>query len=621
VFANPVRDEAPYIEDSFKVALNTSTGDINIFNANASSTNNWQDATYVVRDGIFVSLNNDVQPDYLSFANDIMSVKNAVSDFIPYDTIRLHFISGFTFSEFPPLLFRVSNQRNDGGRVDFCSVAINPDTSVSLLQFNPRPIFLTDAMYDKFVEIHIPSIKYINGDYYNTGLDQSLQLGASITPKIGGGYIGFVENAPINVYLHECKVSNDLLNTENNYTTYKTMVSNLMKELSVSQYNEWDGFGTYIGEAVDGDYIEFYAMFNGVFIDDLIGQLNGINPNDNWVIVHQLVVSELVNGDFLVTRTFMDMQEKFFDEPCVYRPVLKYAGIASAFAIDYTCRLLNKRDGNQVIRMGSYNSYNTKKYGKKMTTIPIEGEARSYKIYNKVIRSKADATRLFIDDGAVFDQSTNTSVKTVQSLVYVPVFFNLYNIAASNYGINTGSNEIVDNIFKQNDLRIVIKPFENAYKFRVYTTTSSGEYTPFNLSNSSDVTLQFTGSKGKIVVSHLGDSNRENLMEGEVIFVIPKDTSNSILDWCDRTMYISITTLASETSIDSVIYTMEWVPASEKNAADSYMATTLSTYSLSNNAASTTIEKPTGNNIPGYVSEVATKKQETSSVLKTQVAS
>jgi len=483
--------------------------------------------------------------------------------------VRFHFVAGFDFNDFRALILSVKHVENDDKSNLFANILLAPETIAELISFNPKPLFLGDALYDRYVDLFVPSIKNINEDYTAAPV-QSSTFVAAITPNSLGGSTGFIKNGTIYLGLSECaKRKTIFTNIGQKYDAFE--VSEYY-EAPLSQSNEFDGVGAYVNESAVGDFIEFYMTFNSGFPSDLIAILNSRNPADSWIIIHQISVFEQVGSAFINTSRFVFFQEDRFDEPNVFRPVLRNAHEAISLSIDYVSRLTNRRNGEQIIREASFSLVSPKKYGRNLITIPLLDKPQSQRIYNKIIRKNFEATKLFIEPSMLNDQNQafTNSTTTVTKTEYVPIFFNNSNISISNTSAlikTSDSNEEV--VFGPGKLRFVISPFDNLIKLKVYTSNSSSSSTtpiPLDLNiNSAKYRLVFETSNGKLAVDNTNNSNLENLSTGVIAFNVSKKDSEAIIQSSSRAVYL--VSVAQE-GTETLIYAGEWRRPTEQGDVD-----------------------------------------------------
>lgn len=530
--------------------------------ASYSSTKNIKDLTAVPIGGnTYVYIDSEKIPNYIDYAGNI-TVTPITGYNVVMDKVRFHFVAGFDFDSFRALILSIKNTENDGKINLFANILLSPETIDRLISFNPKPLFLGNALYDRYIDILVPSIKNINEEY-RTAVIPANTFVAAITPNELNS-TGFIYNAPLTISLAECTKATTIYS--NVGTTYQGYEATEIVEASLSQSNEFDNTGAFINEAADGDFIEFYLTYNSGFPEELISTLNLRNPADDWIIVHQLSIYEQIGSSFINTSRFVFFQEDRFDEPCIYRPVLRNANEAVSMSIDYLARLTNRRNGEQIIREGSFSLISPKKYGKKLITMPLLDKPQSQRIYNKIVKKNFEATKLFIEPTLnTSDTSTTTTTNTVVRTEYVPIFFNNNNISISNVNSLIKNNDKTEEvIFGPSKLRFILSPFDNILKLKVYTSASSissNTLIPLDLNiSSAKYRLVFETNHGNISIDNANNANLENLSTGVIVFNISKKDSEAILKSDSRITYL---VSVSQDNRETLIYSAQWRKSSE----------------------------------------------------------
>jgi len=570
-----------FYNEDFTFVENAITGEHQIFNTDASynTLKNIQDLSVVsIGNNSYAYLDSEKIPNYLAYNTQLTS--STLSGYnVVMDKIRFHFVAGFDFDNFKALILSINNTENNGTKCIFANILLAPETIAELIIFNPKPLFLSNAIYDRYVDIYVPSIKNINNDFVTAPIP-GITFAAAITPSISGP-VGFIENAPITLSLLECGTKKTIYtNTSITYDSYEVTEA---FTATLSQTNEFNNVGAYVNQSVVGDYLEFYLTFNSAFPAELIAILNNRNPSDDWIIVHQLSVFEQVGSAFINTARLVFFQEDSYDEPNVFRPVLKYAHEAISMSVDYIARLTNRRNGEQIIREASFNLVSPKKYGRNLINLPLLEKPQSQKIYNKIVKNNFEATSLFIEPTPVGRQpvvvpqspTTITQITEVVRTEFIPIFFNNNNISISNVNSmaqSTDSSEEV--IFAPGKLRFVLSPFDNVLKLKVFTeaTLANAENPLVSLDlnvNSAKYRLVFETTTGKISIDNVNDANRENLSTGQVTFNIAKKDSESITASSNRTLYL---VSVSQDGRETLMYTGEWRKPSEQAEVDAAIA-------------------------------------------------
>lgn len=562
-----------YYTDDFILLQNDHLDIHQIFNDDSSysSTRNIKDLTVVpISSNTYAYLDSEKIPDYLAYDSEF--TQTSITGYnVVMDKVRFHFVAGFDFDDFKALILNVTHEENTGKTNVFASVLLAPETIAELIIFNPKPLFLGNASFDRYVDLLVPSIKNINEEFVTSPTPASTFV-AAITPN-SSNYNGFIYNNQISIGLGECE-RRKTINTP--ATTYDSFEVSEFYTAQLSQTNEFDTTGATIYESTVGDYLEFYLTFNGGFPSDLISILNARNPSDDWIIIHQISVFEQIGTAFLNTSRFVFFQEEAFDEPNIFRPVLKNAESAVSMSVDYIARLTNRRNGEQIIREASFVLTSPKKYGKNLIKINLLDSPQSQKIYNKIIKKNFESTKLFIDRSLeqATELATTSAVTTQTTVEYVPIFFNNNNVSVS---IDSSLIKVKDSteevIFGQGKLRFILSPFDNVIKIKVYTTNSSSskkQQVPMDLNvTSPDYRLVFETDSGKISIANSNDPIQENLSTGLIAFNVSKKDSESIFNSNNRTVYL---VSVSQDGKETLMYTGEWRRPTEQSDVDSAIA-------------------------------------------------
>lgn len=546
-----------FLNDDVVLIDNKKADIFQIFNTDASfnTTRNIQDLTAIPIGGNKVAYaDSEKVPNYIDYDSDMVEIPvNGYN--VVYDRVRFHFIAGFDFEGFQALILSIRNRQNDGEKHIFANILLAPDTIGEVITFNSKPLFLSDSLYDRYVDVLVPSIKNINEEY-NTALNPATTFVAAITPTDTGS-TGFVTNAPIQITLSECG-RKEKLATNINDVQYDIYEITENYDASLSQTNEFDNVGAYINESTTGDFIEYYMTWNSGFPEELISILNRRNPSDDWVIIHQLSVFEQVGSTFINTTRQIIFQEDSWDEPLVFRPVLKNAGSAVSMSIDLLTRLTNRRNGEQIIREGSFTLLSPKKYGKKLNVIPLADEPQSQKVYNKIIKKNFESTKLFIEPTFApgFEGDPQAPAQIVNSIEYIPIFFSNNNISVSNNSGNVKTTDKDDEIiFGPGKLRFAMSPFDNAIKLRLFNVRNKKPI-PLDLNvNGASYRMVFELDSGKVSIEANLNANSSKLSNGQLLFNVSKKDSQRIFESKNQTVYI---TSVAQDGTETLMYTGEW---------------------------------------------------------------
>jgi len=475
------------INPEFKVLHNKYDGNVQSFNLNQYNnvTHNIQDYTVVhTSNNMYVNVDQDRVPDYIDYDDKLISYVPTQQHY-NYDIIRIHFLSGFKFTEFAANILNVTYPMNNGKFAILANVILNQSNYIDLVTLNPRPIYMNDGFFDKYVDIIIPSINKINIEYYTSNTPE-LTLGAKLTPRLNAagdgfdGHIGFLQNQPLMINLYQSDTYNEL---ELDGVKYDSYIINNVYNLSIMDSNKFDGVSVYINESDAGNFIEYGMLHFGNFPEGFISDLNKLDPNSNWVIIHEISVYEHIGAIEKKTGEYIHVQRDSYDEHMKFRPVLKYASDDVAFSIDYLMRFVDQNSGEQIMRHGSLTLTNPKSYGYDTRSISSNFTLNPYKIYNKlVVKSGIDKVDGFINDRNKEPRVIYVDkVKEVIKNRTVPYIVSIINVGLMNKSTYNKNTNLQNLIHGQGKLVLNITPFDNYYKFVVFDKTMDNKFTPMDL--------------------------------------------------------------------------------------------------------------------------------------------
>ena len=585
--STPIGDSSPpLLTSQFYLVDNKHLGIKQIYNTDGYSTQ-----THNTRDFSLIGLGgsrliyNDITliPMYSDFDPLITetTVSSELSINMVMDTMRFHFASGFNFTEVEHIIVGARHKLNNITQIQLANIILNSVTTASLFSYNTRPLFLANTIYDKYIDVKIPSIPWLDADFTQFGVN-------SFEHAVTGG-IGFIKNAPITVFLAEATQSDYFAPNNITYTQYQITQ---YYEGSVSQVNKFDTLGCYIEEAEDGDYIEFFATWNGAFPDSLIATLNEGGADQDWIISHQLTIYEHIGSDIVLSGNSLIYQESNFDTPLTYRPILKQAGFAVAMSIDYIMRLINKKNGDQIIKNASMSIINPNRYGKKLQKIELPNGPQSMRIYNKIEQKNFESNAIFT---AAVPSSTSTSapgtgtdadqikeltdalaaLNTLYTNVQIETtpFVKQANIKLSSGNVLAADGEQL--IYGQGEGLLVIDPVDNLIVVTIYTNNTnsrtSNATTPMNLVEGfTEVIFKLTfGNTTDFIFPNVTIANMTSLINGQILFKIPGIQAKLILENSEHNFMI---TKVDPNLSETLMYTGTWLSSVDYQAANAAAA-------------------------------------------------
>lgn len=449
--------------------------------------------------------------------NDLTS--NLVTT-IKYDKVKLHLLSGYDFPGLDGIILQIRwnewNENGTGGR-NFNAASQVYVKGEERINFNTNPLFVGDRLYDKYIEFLIPSLSEVNFDFWNS---------PSAPNTFGFNYtfnnVGFSENSQITAQLFEIDTTinergNRYFITGESYTT------------SFNSNDIYSYISAVVSENADNDYIEYYPTWNGQFIEDYIPVLNS-NGGD-WVVVNQLEVNEQIGTMMVNTYSLTSLQDTNLNQPAVFRPIIRNASLAVSFTIIYTMRLMNRANGQEIIRQATFTSFNPKKYGEKLNRINVLEGFRPMKVYNKIVKvSESDITQSVQYVGAPTVITQN---------VYVNSYYDVNMISIDS--TNNINEKLGGTVWQQGENVLFLSKFDNYVKFKIYTKSADKKQNiSLDLSSTGlNTKLAFIyDDQSKIYIDPILNQNAADLGAGEIMFRIDDSVSIKLLAGKNRDYYI-----------------------------------------------------------------------------------
>ena len=317
----------------------------------------------------YVSLDTDIGVPYNDFSPALTDSADLLQTFSPeldvaYDKIKIHFVAGFNFEGFDGIVFEALAPRRDSVMLNLSSINfLKTDTPT----FNPEPLLIADKLYATFIEWRVPSLYYMNNLF-------SAAQPNGVAYKITEGQ-GFLSTPPIT--LRASGIYETIV--ENAYSFYEMQEINSASILSRDIY---DNLYAQVVQSDNGDYFELSGQVTGSTFSNFIAQLN--SSGGQYVVFHEISVTEQVGQVFTQTSFQVITQDTEFDEPVLFRPIIKNANKAVSFSINYVLRLYNKADATQIIKNAKLTSFEPQVYGPNMIQVNLGVVPTVANVYNQI---------------------------------------------------------------------------------------------------------------------------------------------------------------------------------------------------------------------------------------------
>ena len=161
--------------------------------------------------------------------------------------------------------------------------------------------------------------------------------------------------------------------------------------------------------------------------------LSRSSSGGDYVVFHEINVSEQINTTFVKTSTQVFTQTTNFDNPILFRPIILNSAIAASFSINYMLRLYNRADNTQIVKIAKLTSFDVNKYGRRLMKINLGVVPTVANVYNQIAAD--DGKNIIVSKGVSTSKPGETSDQIVEQLVvktkYVTSFRDRINIKAA----------------------------------------------------------------------------------------------------------------------------------------------------------------------------------------------
>lgn len=514
----------------------------------------------------FVTLDTDYLVPYLNFDTKLTDVANLPVVFpsnigVYYDTVKFHIVSGYNFDNLDGIILQIKFQERTGKKATILQLLVTK-SDVSLPSLNPNPIYLGGALYDHYVEAKIPA--YANMVYEFDILAGTSAQANTLAAKISSDGNGFLKDAPVEFTLYE--IGQTVL--KNGYENY---IAQIRAQLGIFPRDNYASLSAVIQQNSFYDYLEYFPTWEGNFIEDFIVAEGSVGVS--YYVIHDIELKEQVGLSYITTYNFTTVQTQDYNTPYIYRPVL-INPLTTSFLVNYTMRLVNKNNQNQIIRRSSFSSFDVTKYGREVNKITLTTGAYSQKVYNKIIQAANILSPVGINP---------TLAAPIEKKI--PVFYkdNSISVTQENIVIGKDGNLLSETsspntltIYGQGKAKILVDPFDNFYKFTVYNLKGTTTPEILDLGNSLTYYMVFLDKTGQSVrVENIKNKTAiSNPTTGQIAFKLVDTNSKKVLGFTNREFYIISRT---PDGVETKLYSGTWQNQSEFTASLSTSSASTST--------------------------------------------
>ena len=466
-------DSSNVILEPYKILSDSRNSSKAYISGDSSITNNQSDNQIVVMDA---PLKRYAKIDLSKYK--FLTIKDIVpSEGIQHDRARIFLPANYIFGEYLGFYLNISVYDYKNRKIVSISNFYYEYSDVTSIPKITPPILYEDRIWDKFIEINVPSVHSL-----------SLQREDGFTKKDTINYeltdgIGVSQTAPIFIDFRSITKISSIGSIRTFTLTNDSIVQ-------IPQYPELDSLSLYLKESSRGDYFEIYPLYNNSFSDFLNFMENSKSIDKDYYLEYKITVFEQnIKGKTLRMRV-----ENDFVDFIEYRPIVKYS--TSVVIIDVEMLLIDKVDGSIVLKKSAYGLKpdQVSKYALNLSRIKVDGLTKP-KIYNKINNQYYHTEEL-----GKYASSENRIKVPVPSLVF------LSNVSAySSSALNRVSNLKIDNYHYTGRLKISIHPFDNIIKF-ILAFKFNNSLSPVDLTSCQNIKLIFKNDSSSVEFSQIFDS-------------------------------------------------------------------------------------------------------------------
>lgn len=419
-----------------------------------------------------------------------------------YDTIRLHFRTGYSFNGrgYEGFNFKVKVKRQSGEYGYFTSLVYLNSSNYEIQ--NPKPFTLADSSFSKYIEVKVPALVHMSDPakneefattFFGTGSDALIN---SSNYEINFGLIGAVKTVDGYDYI---EIADE-------------------KSLTLAQEDEFVDIAINLQESNDGDYFEFYGTKDGSTAG-FENYINGLlqTTGDDITVFYDVEVSEQLGLNYISTYSTSFSQVTNFDQPLIYRPVILNSAVSSNFLLTVGMRIYNETDNTQIVKYASLVYNKPKKYGRRMSKINLNGNYTPTVIYNKLANTQVNRE---------LNQFVNSSKPIIGETKYVPVALDTYGILAGSTNVTLQGTEIeATNEIKykaEGKTEITLSKVSDTFiKFSI-VKPKGDTMESISLVNAEDIILIIKSGNIEQQIYHNPNFPDIDLGNGEVLFKVTK---------------------------------------------------------------------------------------------------
>lgn len=485
----------------------------------------------------------DASPTNPTTINTVVDSDDNLQRGVLFDTVRLHFVSGFRYdNDVSGLILSAQLKDDNDERILLGSHLFS--RLIHEKEFHPAPFLYGEKMFDTFIEFKIPSPKKLTEDWEfaenEWSGDPATQKQNSLLHNLTD--VGVHKHAYILFQLaeiHKLERINalmrndpDFVEQDQNYLFFYT-VENVNSTMPFT--GNLSNINVELKESKEGDYFEFKGLYNNLSIRDYILELN--NRSGKHILIYDVKVLEHIDdgsGNIVEKETgsYSLYQKDNFESPVKFRPIVTNES-ALAFTLEVTMRLFNTTTGVQNnttsrITLTESNEGAVHRYGKVQNVIALSEQWPNFNFERKDIYNLNPASQIINLPDTINDMLIGSNIRYLNVFHdSKPIVLNQNSVTVDEEGqITKGDSINITKLFGNGKLFLELNESTNYIKFAVYDKTGN-YFLRKDLSGIGEFWIRFGGGDSNLKWPRVVDEAIQS-SQGELLFKIPKDSIENI---------------------------------------------------------------------------------------------
>lgn len=476
-----------------------------------------------------------------------------------YDRVRLHFVSGFTFSE-KDLGFILNVQVKDDNERRITLAHHVFDRLLHDRNFNPDPFLHNQKLFDTYIEFYVPSTNNMIEEWYrvndefgseedrkdNSLLHNLTDVGINRYQYVLFQFLTIERKSRVQAVMS----NHPNFQEENQDFQFYHTIANTSSTLPFTSSEA--NVSVSIQESDEGDYFELQGLHQGRAIGDYIQLIN--LRGENNILIYDVRVLEIDEHSVAVqTASYTIFQTEDFNDPVLFRPVIVNSD-SVAFEIEVSMRLFDTTTSKQVSTTGRIimeeNTGAVHRYGKFQDIIAMHPDWPNFAFQKQNIYNLNPAAQVINFPDTLNDKLVGSTIKYVHFFhdTY-PLVLNQGSVTIDDEGNVSSRDDVnITTLFGDNSLLLKLNDGTTWIKLVVYDKTNQ-YFLRKSLLGTGKYQLQLGGKDSGFVYDMIEDEAIRK-SEGELLFKIPSqdvDGLRKVQESNNSVQLISVSTI--DTSI------------------------------------------------------------------------